>query len=308
MDINITVTVPPCKHEGNEADQSETPQTCSMNVTAEPPEETCCDAEGESDSPETPEKPYRHVIPVVSSPALDGRFIMGYGFHDDEGEGQGSHLSGSKIRYRARIEAIAYSLEQCCKPDTTIVIYVDDDFAEQLRCYIDYWKRNDWRKRDSTELAARRSWERIYAMLPCTEVIVANLSALTDSTLLELREEAMEAANRKANRLRSEFNRPSYKKSCQYTQYLRGLRKPGRWRRRNRKAQTCNAQCNDGSEVRAPVRRNWGVCPMCLFQLITRTAKSGPHKGNHFIGCTGYPRCRFTRPIPNIPPSVDSTR
>lgn len=77
MEINITVAVPSCEREGNEPDQPETPQACSLNVAVKASEDACCGAEGESESPEAPEKPYRHVIPVVSSPALDGRLVMG---------------------------------------------------------------------------------------------------------------------------------------------------------------------------------------------------------------------------------------
>jgi restriction system protein len=37
------------------------------------------------------------------------------------------------------------------------------------------------------------------------------------------------------------------------------------------------------------------VCPKCGSALIERTARKGPNAGAKFLGCTGYPRCRYTR-------------
>lgn len=38
-------------------------------------------------------------------------------------------------------------------------------------------------------------------------------------------------------------------------------------------------------------------CPKCGLQMVLRTAKCGSNKGNHFWGCSGYPRCRGIRPM-----------
>ena len=38
-------------------------------------------------------------------------------------------------------------------------------------------------------------------------------------------------------------------------------------------------------------------CPLCGKSLVVRTAKVGPSKGNRFWGCTGFPECRFTKPL-----------
>lgn len=35
-------------------------------------------------------------------------------------------------------------------------------------------------------------------------------------------------------------------------------------------------------------------CPHCGRTMALRTAKSGPHAGRQFWGCTGYPECRGT--------------
>jgi predicted RNA-binding Zn-ribbon protein involved in translation (DUF1610 family) len=37
------------------------------------------------------------------------------------------------------------------------------------------------------------------------------------------------------------------------------------------------------------------VCPKCGFDLILRTASQGPNAGSKFYGCSGFPRCRFTK-------------
>ncbi|AEP29389.1 DUF2034 domain-containing protein [Brumicola nitratireducens] len=35
-------------------------------------------------------------------------------------------------------------------------------------------------------------------------------------------------------------------------------------------------------------------CPRCDCKLVKRVAKKGPHKGNEFLGCSNFPKCRFT--------------
>jgi restriction system protein len=37
------------------------------------------------------------------------------------------------------------------------------------------------------------------------------------------------------------------------------------------------------------------VCPHCGSALVERTARSGAKAGSKFLGCTSYPRCRFTK-------------
>lgn len=40
------------------------------------------------------------------------------------------------------------------------------------------------------------------------------------------------------------------------------------------------------------------TCPVCAKPMARRTAKRGANAGGEFWGCTGYPTCRGTRPIP----------
>ncbi|MCR4715765.1 MAG: topoisomerase DNA-binding C4 zinc finger domain-containing protein [Lachnospiraceae bacterium] len=35
------------------------------------------------------------------------------------------------------------------------------------------------------------------------------------------------------------------------------------------------------------------VCPRCGGQLVLRIAKKGDNAGNHFYGCSYFPKCRY---------------
>tara|TARA_Y100000782_G_C10083559_1_gene223073 strand:- start:157 stop:783 length:627 start_codon:yes stop_codon:yes gene_type:complete len=39
------------------------------------------------------------------------------------------------------------------------------------------------------------------------------------------------------------------------------------------------------------------LCPKCGSQLVERTAKKGPNAGSTFLGCSGYPKCRYTKNV-----------
>ncbi|MGL4722363.1 MAG: NERD domain-containing protein [Desulfovibrionaceae bacterium] len=39
------------------------------------------------------------------------------------------------------------------------------------------------------------------------------------------------------------------------------------------------------------------VCPKCASGLVVRTVKDGSRKGSQFLGCTNFPKCRFTRSL-----------
>jgi restriction system protein len=36
-------------------------------------------------------------------------------------------------------------------------------------------------------------------------------------------------------------------------------------------------------------------CPLCGGSLVRRTAKQCSHAGQEFLGCSNYPRCRYTK-------------
>lgn len=40
-----------------------------------------------------------------------------------------------------------------------------------------------------------------------------------------------------------------------------------------------------------------GICPRCGGNLILRIPKSGPSAGSQFLGCSGYPKCKYTRTL-----------
>lgn len=39
------------------------------------------------------------------------------------------------------------------------------------------------------------------------------------------------------------------------------------------------------------------VCPKCGSKLVERAARNGPSAGSKFLGCSSYPKCRFTKNI-----------
>lgn len=39
------------------------------------------------------------------------------------------------------------------------------------------------------------------------------------------------------------------------------------------------------------------TCPKCGQALVERTVRKGPRQGAKFLGCSGYPKCRFTREL-----------
>jgi four helix bundle suffix protein len=45
----------------------------------------------------------------------------------------------------------------------------------------------------------------------------------------------------------------------------------------------------------APAAKDAPACPTCGKAMVLRTARKGPHAGEHFWGCTGYPECKGTR-------------
>ena len=39
------------------------------------------------------------------------------------------------------------------------------------------------------------------------------------------------------------------------------------------------------------------ICPKCGSDLVLRQVKQGARQGSQFLGCSSYPRCRFTKEI-----------
>ena len=50
-----------------------------------------------------------------------------------------------------------------------------------------------------------------------------------------------------------------------------------------------NKNKNDSSETSEE------ICPRCGGKLVKRMAKTGKYAGNHFMGCTNYPKCRYIK-------------
>ena len=57
------------------------------------------------------------------------------------------------------------------------------------------------------------------------------------------------------------------------------------------------------SRVRSgsPADADAPVCPECGKPMCRRTARKGPHAGQPFWGCTGYPECKGILPIQSPP-------
>ena len=43
--------------------------------------------------------------------------------------------------------------------------------------------------------------------------------------------------------------------------------------------------------------KNPTACPLCGGNLVVRTARQGKNAGSQFLGCSNYPRCKFTKPM-----------
>ena len=44
-------------------------------------------------------------------------------------------------------------------------------------------------------------------------------------------------------------------------------------------------------------RSSTTICPNCGAKLVERVAKTGPMAGKKFLGCSRFPKCRFTRHV-----------
>ena len=42
------------------------------------------------------------------------------------------------------------------------------------------------------------------------------------------------------------------------------------------------------------------LCPRCGKELVLRTARRGSGAGEQFLGCSGFPKCRYTEPVKRV--------
>lgn len=61
---------------------------------------------------------------------------------------------------------------------------------------------------------------------------------------------------------------------------------------RTRRTRTRKSPAKAASSRPAPVSSEYGVCPKCGKALVKRKGPRG-----EFVGCSGFPNCRFTRPL-----------
>jgi hypothetical protein len=62
--------------------------------------------------------------------------------------------------------------------------------------------------------------------------------------------------------------------------------------KRTRRTKSLKTPRKAGAPVSAPVTSEYGACPQCGKALVKRKGPRG-----EFLGCAGFPKCRFTRPL-----------
>jgi hypothetical protein len=50
-------------------------------------------------------------------------------------------------------------------------------------------------------------------------------------------------------------------------------------------------------EVTASANDNSKTCPKCSSKLTVKTAQKGKNKGNNFLACSSFPKCRYTQEV-----------
>jgi hypothetical protein len=50
-------------------------------------------------------------------------------------------------------------------------------------------------------------------------------------------------------------------------------------------------------QANAAKEKSCDLCSRCGKDLVLRVAKKGPNQGKEFMGCTGFPKCRFVRDL-----------
>lgn len=53
------------------------------------------------------------------------------------------------------------------------------------------------------------------------------------------------------------------------------------------------------AQTATPTATTPRACPRCGQPMVVRTAKRGPQAGSRFLGCTAYPKCQATAPLPD---------
>jgi four helix bundle suffix protein len=59
-----------------------------------------------------------------------------------------------------------------------------------------------------------------------------------------------------------------------------------------------NRRNQDRTDPSDPTDRSDQSCPACGMLMVLRTARKGPNAGSQFRGCSGYPECKTTLPVP----------
>tara|TARA_B110000114_G_C15028392_1_gene371897 strand:- start:133 stop:453 length:321 start_codon:yes stop_codon:yes gene_type:complete len=50
-------------------------------------------------------------------------------------------------------------------------------------------------------------------------------------------------------------------------------------------------------EVTVRTKDNSKTCPKCSSKLTVKTAQKGKNKGNNFLACSSFPKCRYVQEV-----------
>ena len=126
------------------------------------------------------------------------------------------------------------------------------------------------------------SWEGLYVLLyPMTQVSDAVKRKHIDDINAEIRGESascspMEDISNISHQVESSLNIAPSKNTNQFSS---------------------EAEAETVSKNHQPITITNDICPQCGGTLVRRTVKKGPNQGKPFIGCSNFPKCRYTKQI-----------
>ncbi len=154
---------------------------------------------------------------------------------------------------------------------------------EELRLdYEDFLRQHglqQWAKDSPEALAVRGRYKQAGAEKSVLAEVRTASAEVAANTMLCLINQASYLLHRQIQRLEQDFLEQGG-----FTERLYGARK-----------RSLGEEKSDGSDQSD--EQNSPRCPRCGRPMRRRTARQGPHAGQVFWGCTGYPECRGIRPV-----------
>ncbi len=154
---------------------------------------------------------------------------------------------------------------------------------EELRLdYEDFLRQHglqQWAKDSPEALAVRGRYKQEGTEKSVLAEVRTASAEVAANTMLCLINQASYLLHRQIQRLEQDFLEQGG-----FTERLYGARK-----------RSLGEEKSDGSDQSD--EQNSPRCPRCGRPMRRRTARQGPHAGQVFWGCTGYPECRGIRPV-----------